>query len=79
MLAGRQQQQHAQQLGTSNTQARQQPVSPAAARAAAGPWGPEIKFTPFNLRRWEIMPDPTPNMGENDASLSLTLFAARRV
>ncbi len=34
---------------------------------------------PFPLRRWEIMPDPTPVMGENDTSLSLGLFGARRV
>lgn len=39
----------------------------------------EIKTTPFTLRRWEIMSDPTPVMGENDGSLSLGLFAARRV
>ncbi|KAK3691002.1 RNA polymerase II mediator complex subunit [Vermiconidia calcicola] len=39
----------------------------------------ETKMTPFPLRRWEIMPDPTPVMGENDASLSLALFGARKV
>ena len=39
----------------------------------------EVKMTPFPLRRWEIMPDPTPVMGENDASLSLGLFGARKV
>lgn len=54
-------------------QQRQQP-----GRAGAGAF-PEMKITPFALRRWEIMPDPTPNMGENDTSLSLSLFAARRV
>jgi len=32
----------------------------------------------FSLRRWEMMQDATPLMGENDASLSLTLFGARR-
>lgn len=32
----------------------------------------------FYLRRWEMMQDATPLMGENDASLSLTLFGARR-
>ncbi|KAK5164339.1 RNA polymerase II mediator complex subunit [Saxophila tyrrhenica] len=40
---------------------------------------PEVKVTPFALRRWEIMPDPTPVQGENDASLSLGLFAARKI
>jgi mediator of RNA polymerase II transcription subunit 12 len=40
---------------------------------------PEAKVTPYILRRWEIMPDPTPVMGENDASLSLGLFGARKV
>lgn len=33
---------------------------------------------PFSLRRWEMMQDATPLLGENDASLSLTLFGARR-
>ncbi|KAK0303793.1 RNA polymerase II mediator complex subunit [Friedmanniomyces endolithicus] len=41
--------------------------------------GAEEKSMPFPLRRWEIMPDPTPVMGENDTSLSLGLFGARRV
>jgi mediator of RNA polymerase II transcription subunit 12 len=36
------------------------------------------KFTPFALRRWEMLGEPTPNVGENDTSLSLTLFGARR-
>ena len=39
----------------------------------------EMKTTPYALRRWEIMPDPTPVMGENDVSLSLGLFGARKV
>lgn len=39
----------------------------------------ESKIVPFPLRRWEIMGDATPAMGENDASLSLGLFGARRV
>lgn len=33
---------------------------------------------PFYLRKWEMMQDATPLMGENDASLNLTLFGARR-
>ncbi|KAG4443322.1 hypothetical protein IFR05_001191 [Cadophora sp. M221] len=36
------------------------------------------KLTPFPLKRWEMLGEPTPNVGENDTSLSLTLFAARR-
>jgi mediator of RNA polymerase II transcription subunit 12 len=36
------------------------------------------KLTPFALRRWEMLGEPTPNVGENDTSLSLTLFGARR-
>jgi mediator of RNA polymerase II transcription subunit 12, fungi type len=36
------------------------------------------KLTPFPLRRWEMLGEPTPNVGENDTSLSLTLFGARR-
>jgi mediator of RNA polymerase II transcription subunit 12 len=36
------------------------------------------KLTPFPLRRWEMLGEPTPNIGENDTSLSLTLFGARR-
>jgi len=36
------------------------------------------KLTPFTLRRWEMLGEPTPNVGENDTSLSLTLFGARR-
>ncbi|CAL3968079.1 unnamed protein product [Diplocarpon coronariae] len=48
-------------------------TSPAEARL------PEKEtLTPFVLRRWEILGEPTPNVGENDTSLSLTLFGARR-
>jgi mediator of RNA polymerase II transcription subunit 12 len=36
------------------------------------------KLTPYTLRRWEMLGEPTPNVGENDTSLSLTLFSARR-
>jgi mediator of RNA polymerase II transcription subunit 12, fungi type len=34
------------------------------------------KLTPFIFRRWELLNEPTPNVGENDTSLSLTLFEA---
>ncbi|RFU33508.1 hypothetical protein B7463_g2804, partial [Scytalidium lignicola] len=36
------------------------------------------KLVPFPLRRWEMLSDPTPNMAENDTSLTLTLFGAGR-
>lgn len=36
------------------------------------------KISPFPLRRWELLGDSTPHFGENDTSLSLTLFGARR-
>ena len=32
----------------------------------------------FPIRRWETMPDATPLMTENDTSISLTLFGARK-
>ncbi|XDG07740.1 hypothetical protein ABKA04_007355 [Annulohypoxylon sp. FPYF3050] len=37
------------------------------------------RLTPFIFRRWEILNEPTPNVGENDTSLSLTLFDARKI
>ncbi len=33
---------------------------------------------PYPLRRWEMMQDATPVVAENDTSLSLTLFGARK-
>lgn len=36
------------------------------------------KLAPYPLRRWEMLGEPTPNIGENDTSLSLTLFGARK-
>ncbi|KAK4892892.1 RNA polymerase II mediator complex subunit [Elasticomyces elasticus] len=38
----------------------------------------EERTTPFPVKQWENLPDPTPSMGENDASLSLNLFGARK-
>jgi mediator of RNA polymerase II transcription subunit 12 len=58
--------------------ARRQPPAPGN----AGPPRPanmERKLTPYPLRNWEIMPDPTPVMGENDCAVSLGLFGARKV
>lgn len=40
--------------------------------------GPE-RLTAFQLRRWEVLNEPTPNVGENDTALSLALFEARKV
>ncbi|KAJ2991492.1 hypothetical protein NUW58_g2492 [Xylaria curta] len=40
---------------------------------------PPEKLTPFVFRRWEILNEPTPNVGDNDTSLSLTLFDARKI
>ncbi|KAH7037405.1 transcription mediator subunit Med12 [Microdochium trichocladiopsis] len=37
------------------------------------------RLSPFTFRRWEILSEPTPNVGENDTSLSLTLFDARKL
>lgn len=33
---------------------------------------------PYSIRRWEMMQDATPLIGNNDTSLSLTLFGARK-
>lgn len=33
----------------------------------------------YSLKKWENLSEPTPNIGENDTSLSLTLFEARKV
>lgn len=40
--------------------------------------GADAKVVPFPLRRWEIMSDATPMIGDNDTSLSLGLFGARK-
>lgn len=37
------------------------------------------RLSPFVIRRWEILSEPTPNVGENDTSLSLHLFEARKL
>ncbi|CAK1359716.1 unnamed protein product [Cercospora beticola] len=47
-------------------------------RAGQQPQG-EPKVVPYTLRRWEMMSDATPSMGDNDTSLSLGLFGARKV
>ncbi|OHW97860.1 transcription mediator subunit med12 [Colletotrichum incanum] len=37
------------------------------------------KLTPFIYRKWEMLSEPTPNVGENDTALSLTLFEAIKI
>lgn len=39
--------------------------------------GPE-RLSVFHFRRWEMLNEPTPNVGENDTALSLGLFEARK-
>lgn len=55
----------------------------AAARGLGAMYGigptTQDKFTPFTLRRWEVLSEPTPNIGENDTSLSLGLFEAIKI
>jgi len=36
-------------------------------------------IVPYPIRHWEILPDAAPVLGENDTSLSLSLFGARRI
>ena len=50
----------------------------SGAKASENAPTPIITPQPFSLRRWEMMQDATPVMGENDTSLSLTLFGARK-
>ena len=45
--------------------------------AMLGVPGPgQEKLVPFGYKRWEVLNEPTPNVGENDTSLSMTLFEA---
>ncbi|KFA60599.1 hypothetical protein S40285_07989 [Stachybotrys chlorohalonatus IBT 40285] len=56
------------------------PTTSGAARALyATGHAPNEKLTPFVLRRWELLHEPTPNVGENDTSLNLRLFEAVKV
>ncbi|KAJ0123071.1 transcription mediator subunit Med12 [Diaporthe amygdali] len=44
---------------------------------AVGPGGQgQEKLSAFTFKRWEILNEPTSNVGENNTSLSLTLFEA---
>jgi mediator of RNA polymerase II transcription subunit 12, fungi type len=51
-------------------------VSGAIERRATGI--EKEKLASYQFRRWEMLGEPTPNIGENDTSLSLTLFGARK-
>lgn len=55
----------------------------AAARGMGAMYGigPAVqeRLSPFALRRWEVLSEPTPNVGENDTSLSLGLFEAIKI
>ncbi|KAF4981099.1 hypothetical protein FDECE_17753 [Fusarium decemcellulare] len=55
----------------------------AAARGMSAQYGigPAVqeRLSPFVLRRWEVLSEPTPNVGENDTSLSLGLFEAIKI
>jgi mediator of RNA polymerase II transcription subunit 12 len=53
-------------------------LSTSAGGSRANKGSEKEKLVPFPLRRWEMLGEPTPNVGENDTSLSLTLFGARR-
>ena len=57
------------QLVTKSTSAAETKAEGAAAATTT---------IPFPLRRWEMMQDATPVATENDTSLSLTLFGARK-
>lgn len=40
---------------------------------------PYERLSPFVIRRWELLSEPTPNVGVNDTSLNLSLFEAIRI
>jgi len=54
------------------------PTISAPQNRVGGPLAHDLKYAQFMMRPWEMMPDPTTSAGQNDASLSLTMFAARR-
>ncbi|CAD6498907.1 BgTH12-04563 [Blumeria graminis f. sp. triticale] len=53
-------------------------IADQSAEASDKDWSEKEQLKPFYIRRWEMLGEPTPNMFENDTSLSLTLFGARR-
>ncbi|KAJ4147616.1 hypothetical protein LMH87_002128 [Akanthomyces muscarius] len=59
-------------------------IPPSAAARGLGAMygiGPTLqeRYSQFVLRRWEALSEPTPNVGENDTSLSLGLFEAIKI
>ena len=64
--------QQEQQLPPPQAQPQQQPPPPQQPSAL-------LRGRPFAPRRWELLNEPTPNIGENDSSLSLSLFRAFKV
>ncbi|UKZ60841.1 uncharacterized protein TrAtP1_002109 [Trichoderma atroviride] len=40
---------------------------------------PHERLSPYVIRRWELLSEPTPNVGVNDTSLNLSLFQAIRI
>ncbi|KAI9829413.1 MAG: hypothetical protein M1819_006350 [Sarea resinae] len=65
---------------TTSTSSRSNGAGAAGASVAGGGASGEGagNLVPFHLRPWEILPEPTPNVGINDTSLSLGLFRARK-
>ena len=60
------------QLVTKSTSAANETKAEGTAAATS------TSTLPYSLRRWEMMQDATPVATENDTSLSLTLFGARK-
>ncbi|KLU82924.1 hypothetical protein MAPG_01991 [Magnaporthiopsis poae ATCC 64411] len=67
-----------QQLLQLQLQPPPQPPQPPQAQQQPPP-SQQFKWRPFAPRRWELLNEPTPNIGENDSSLSLSLFRAFKV
>ena len=60
------------------------PPPPYAREGASAPTSPSASMAPiarrsFPIRPWELLSEVSPEMGENDSSLSLTLFEAYKV
>jgi mediator of RNA polymerase II transcription subunit 12 len=70
---------------TSSSMTQQpQPMFGSLLGTPASLWGGQMaggaeRLSVFHFRRWELLNEPTPNVGENDTALSLGLFEARRV
>ncbi|KAJ4403709.1 RNA polymerase II mediator complex subunit [Neurospora sp. IMI 360204] len=78
-------------LGNSSNPPTPSPMNPArpAMVMVANPWGgyswvptmggPQERLTPFNFRQWEMLSEPTSQVGENDTAVNLMLFDSRKV